>query len=247
MPTIADLIYVWLDGNRLSASAELGDGSDDRQGVAWTPMESKRQKELPGRAMSSRTLTLANYDVPTMNILDSYTDADELAYIETITPAAGARSFIYRCRIQTNQHEGREGVIDTRAMTIRGSVGGIQTLGKNLYAYSTDITGAVNGSAVTFSALSATQSLLVMQHVESVSGTGNLDAKIVVDPAGTPADAHVFTQVAHTDVGSSANHNSGQFALYTGPQAATDYRYEVTAVSGGTWNVQVAAVVIDEI
>lgn len=248
MTVIADQIYEWLDGNRLSQFAEQSSAPEDgRAGIAFTALESNRAVEFPGAASGSFTLDALEYDAPTANMLASYNGKDLLAGVKCVDPSAGAYAFVYRVRMMSNVLNPRDQKLAVKQYKFSIEAGGVQVNGKNLYPYTTDITGAANGSTITIGALSATQSLLMTQQVDAVSGSGNLDAKIVADPAGTPVDAKVWTTVAHTDVGSTANHNSAQWALYNGAQAGTDYRYEITAVSGGTWNVQVAVVIIDEL
>jgi len=247
MAEIADQIFWWLDGNRLSQWGALGDPTDEKAEVTFTSNEEKRIVGLPGKRSGEENFTFQDYDAPTMVILESYDTNTEIAFAKTLNPAAGQPCIMYRGRLLSNASPLEGNVLALRRMRFKVSSGSGKCYGKNLYPYTTDITAPANGSTITIGALTATQSLLMMQHVEAVTGAGNFDAKIVSDPAGVPADAKVFTQVAHTDVAALANHNSGQFALFNGAKAATDYRYEITAVSGGTWNVQVCAVVIDEL
>lgn len=241
MPQMIDDIFFWLDGHRLSQWGRIEEQVDEKEAIEFVPAENKRKTQLPGKAMGSLSLILQNYDAPTMALLALYDGETEVALLETLDPAADAMAFVRRVRPVRNRHHLEGTALDLRTFKLNVSSGGTQYAGKNLYPHTTNVTAPANGSTITFPALTAQQSLLVMQHVEAVSGTGNYDAKVVVDPGGVPADAHVFSQVAHTAV------PDGQFALYNGPQAATTYRYEITAISGGTWNSQVAAVVIDEL
>ncbi len=241
MSQIADQIFFWLDGFRLSQFARLEDPSDSRAPVPFTPAEKIREIAHPGRALASFTITAQDYDAPTLKMLQDYTSTTELAWLQTLDPTAGAEAIMYRVRTMTNNPNFIETSLAVHTHSFNVSQGGVASSGLNLFAHTTDITAPVNGDTISLGALLADESFLVMMQNEAASAAGTLDAKIVADPTGTPSDAHVFATVTDTDV------PTAEFALINGPSSETDYRVEITAVSAGTWNAQFGAVKIREL
>lgn len=240
MPFIADQIFAWWGGIRVTEHGRIVDPEESRADVQFTPMEDKRFLNFPGKGQARLTLEYRDLDLPTITLIGFYIDGAARGWIETLDPAAGQPAIVHRMHGMSNRQWTLDQALALRSHIVQALSGGIQSYGLNLFDHTVDITAPVVGTTVVFPAVSATQSLLIVQEVEAVTGTGTFDSKIVSDPGGTPVDEFTFAQIDET-----APPND-QFTLINGAISTTDWSWEVTGVTGGTWNAQVAAVVLDE-
>lgn len=247
MPQIADQIYYWWGGMRLSNVARpLENQADERPGVNASNSESKRLIEVPGRAQGGVDIPLYDVTGPTAQMLANYDGGSDYGLIITPVPTADTLAFVYRAHAMGMRHWRDEDTVALKTLPLKFAGGGIEAQGLNMYTQvgGVGVTAPANGSSITFPALAATESLLVVAAFYAVTSTGNLDCSIVSAPDDTyaaPTTQHTFTQVAHTAVPTE------QYALINGAVTDPEWRFEIDTVSGGTWFIHVAAVVITEL